>query len=194
MLKAAAAAIQFLTPATRAYVALRNFRAQRLPADPAPIAHELVHVMQYERLGGILLPAPVPFRMPHYRLSRSAAGTASDPSLKSRVVTFCVVIPSVARDLANSECVTITDLVRPFACVRDDLPGAAELTPPNQFASYGDPFISPRAAGITRVSFFSMNGLSSGMCGISQRCSAMNRWFIRCHPVEMIETREIHRP
>jgi hypothetical protein len=55
MLKAAAAAIQFLTPATcgltlRYGIFVRSdcWRDRRL------IAHELAHVMQYERLGGIL--------------------------------------------------------------------------------------------------------------------------------------------
>jgi hypothetical protein len=55
MLKAAAAAIQFLTPATRG-LALRYgiFVRSDCWRDRALIAHELVHVMQYERLGGIL--------------------------------------------------------------------------------------------------------------------------------------------
>ena len=55
MLKAAAAAIQFLTPATRG-LALRYgiFVRSDCWRERALIAHELVHVMQYERLGGIL--------------------------------------------------------------------------------------------------------------------------------------------
>jgi hypothetical protein len=55
MLKAAAAAIQFLTPATCG-LALRYgiFVRSDCWRDRALIAHELVHVMQYERLGGIL--------------------------------------------------------------------------------------------------------------------------------------------
>ena len=55
MLKAAAVAIQFLTPATRGltlrygiFVRSDCWRVRAL------IAHELVHVMQYERFGGIL--------------------------------------------------------------------------------------------------------------------------------------------
>ena len=55
MLKAAAVAIQFLTPATRG-LTLRYgiFVRSDCWRDRALIAHELVHVMQYERLGGIL--------------------------------------------------------------------------------------------------------------------------------------------
>lgn len=55
MLKAAAAAIQFLTPATRG-LALRYgiFVRSDCWRDRALIAHELGHVMQYERLDGIL--------------------------------------------------------------------------------------------------------------------------------------------
>jgi hypothetical protein len=55
MLEAAAAAIQFLTPATQG-LALRYgiFVRSDCWRDRALIAHELVHVMQYERLGGIL--------------------------------------------------------------------------------------------------------------------------------------------
>jgi hypothetical protein len=55
MLKAAAAAIQFLTPATCG-LTLRYgiFVRSDCWRDRALIAHELVHVMQYERLGGIL--------------------------------------------------------------------------------------------------------------------------------------------
>jgi hypothetical protein len=53
-LKAAAAAIHFLTPATRG-LALRYgiFVRRDCWADRALIAHELVHTAQYERLGGI---------------------------------------------------------------------------------------------------------------------------------------------
>ena len=55
MLKAAAGAIQFLTPATCG-LTLRYgiFVRSDYWRDRALIAHELVHVMQYERLGGIL--------------------------------------------------------------------------------------------------------------------------------------------
>ena len=55
MLKAAAVAIQFLTPATRG-LTLRYgiFVRSDCWRDRALIAHELVHVMQYERFGGIL--------------------------------------------------------------------------------------------------------------------------------------------
>ncbi len=55
MLKAAASAIQFLTPTTCG-LALRYgiFIRSDCWRDRALIAHELVHVMQYERLGGIL--------------------------------------------------------------------------------------------------------------------------------------------
>jgi hypothetical protein len=55
MLKAAAVAIQFLTPATRG-LTLRHgiFVRSDCWRDRALIAHELVHVAQYERLGGIL--------------------------------------------------------------------------------------------------------------------------------------------
>jgi hypothetical protein len=55
MLRAAALAIQFLTPATRG-LALRYGIFVRSDGwrDRALIAHELVHVMQYERFGGIL--------------------------------------------------------------------------------------------------------------------------------------------
>ena len=55
MLKAAASAIQFLTPTTCG-LALRYgiFVRSDCWRNRALIAHELVHVMQYERLGGIL--------------------------------------------------------------------------------------------------------------------------------------------
>jgi hypothetical protein len=55
MLKAAAAAIQFLTPATCG-LTLRYgiFVRSDCWRDRHLIAHELVHVMQYERFGGIL--------------------------------------------------------------------------------------------------------------------------------------------
>ena len=55
MLKAAAAAIQFLTPTTCG-LTLRYgiFVRSDCWRDRALIAHELVHVAQYERLGGIL--------------------------------------------------------------------------------------------------------------------------------------------
>ncbi len=55
MLKAAAAAIHFLTPATRG-LALRYgiFVRSDCWRERALIAHELVHVAQYERLGGML--------------------------------------------------------------------------------------------------------------------------------------------
>ena len=55
MLRTAAATIQFLTPATRG-LALRYgiFVRSDCWRDRDLIAHELVHVMQYERLGGIL--------------------------------------------------------------------------------------------------------------------------------------------
>jgi hypothetical protein len=55
MLKAAASAIQFLTPTTCG-LALHYgiFIRSDCWRDRALIAHELVHVMQYERLGGIL--------------------------------------------------------------------------------------------------------------------------------------------
>lgn len=55
MLRASAAAIQFLTPATRG-LALRYgiFVRSDCWRDRALIAHEMAHVMQYERLGGIL--------------------------------------------------------------------------------------------------------------------------------------------
>ena len=55
MLKAAAVAIQFLTPATRG-LTLRHgiFVRSDCWRDRTLIAHELVHVRQYERLGGIL--------------------------------------------------------------------------------------------------------------------------------------------
>jgi hypothetical protein len=55
ILKAAAGAIQFLTPATCG-LTLRYgiFVRSDCWRDRALIAHELVHVMQYERLGGIL--------------------------------------------------------------------------------------------------------------------------------------------
>src|SRR5689334_16129699 len=53
-LKAAAAAIQFLTPATRG-LTLRYgiFIRQDCWGDRQLVAHELVHTAQYERLGGI---------------------------------------------------------------------------------------------------------------------------------------------
>jgi hypothetical protein len=53
-LKAAAAAIQFLTPATRG-LTLRYgiFIRQDIWGDRRLVAHELVHTAQYERLGGI---------------------------------------------------------------------------------------------------------------------------------------------
>lgn len=53
-LKAAAAAIQFLTPETRG-LALRHgiFVRNDCWGERALIAHELVHTAQYERLGGI---------------------------------------------------------------------------------------------------------------------------------------------
>lgn len=53
-LKAAAAAIQFLTPATRG-LALRYgiFLRRDCWRERGLIAHELVHTAQYERLGGI---------------------------------------------------------------------------------------------------------------------------------------------
>ena len=53
-LKAAAAAIQFLTPATRG-LALRYgiFVRRDCWRERGLIAHELVHTAQYERLGGI---------------------------------------------------------------------------------------------------------------------------------------------
>jgi hypothetical protein len=53
-LRAAAAAVQFLTPATRG-LALRYgiFVRQDCWRDRRLIAHELVHTSQYERLGGI---------------------------------------------------------------------------------------------------------------------------------------------
>jgi len=55
ILKAAATAIQFLTPATCG-LTLRYgiFVRSDCWRERALIAHELVHVMQYERLGGIL--------------------------------------------------------------------------------------------------------------------------------------------
>jgi hypothetical protein len=55
MLKAAASAIQFLTPATCG-LTLRYgiFVRSDCWRDRSLIAHELVHVMQYERLGGML--------------------------------------------------------------------------------------------------------------------------------------------
>lgn len=55
MLKAAAAAIQFLTPTTCG-LTLRYgiFVRSDCWRERALIAHELAHVMQYERLGGIL--------------------------------------------------------------------------------------------------------------------------------------------
>jgi hypothetical protein len=55
MLKAAAGAIQFLTPATCG-LTLRYgiFVRSDCWRDRGLIAHELVHVMQYERFGGIL--------------------------------------------------------------------------------------------------------------------------------------------
>jgi hypothetical protein len=55
MLKAAAATIHFLTPATRG-LALRYgiFVRSDCWRERALIAHELVHVAQYERLGGML--------------------------------------------------------------------------------------------------------------------------------------------
>jgi hypothetical protein len=55
MLKAAAAAIQFLTPTTCG-LTLRYgiFVRSDCWRDRSLIAHELVHVAQYERLGGIL--------------------------------------------------------------------------------------------------------------------------------------------
>jgi len=54
-LRAAAAAIDFLTPATRG-LTLRHgiFVRSDCWRDRALIAHELVHTAQYERLGGIL--------------------------------------------------------------------------------------------------------------------------------------------
>ena len=53
-LRAAAAAVQFLTPATRG-LALRYgiFVRQDCWRDRRLVAHELVHTVQYERLGGI---------------------------------------------------------------------------------------------------------------------------------------------
>jgi hypothetical protein len=53
-LKTAAAAIQFLTPATRG-LALRYgiFVRSDCWGDRALVAHELAHTAQYERLGGI---------------------------------------------------------------------------------------------------------------------------------------------
>ncbi len=53
-LRAAAAAVQFLTPATRG-LALRYgiFVRQDCWRDRRLVAHELVHTAQYERLGGI---------------------------------------------------------------------------------------------------------------------------------------------
>jgi hypothetical protein len=53
-LKTAAAAIQFLTPATRG-LTLRYgiFIRQDCWSDRRLVAHELVHTAQYERLGGI---------------------------------------------------------------------------------------------------------------------------------------------
>jgi hypothetical protein len=53
-LKAAAEAIQFLTPATRG-LTLRYgiFIRQDCWSDRRLVAHELVHTAQYERLGGI---------------------------------------------------------------------------------------------------------------------------------------------
>ena len=53
-LKAAAAAVQFLTPATRG-LALRHgiFVRRDCWRERALIAHELAHTAQYERLGGI---------------------------------------------------------------------------------------------------------------------------------------------
>jgi hypothetical protein len=55
MLKAAAAAIQFLTPATQGLTLQYGIfvRSDRW-RDRALIVHELVHTAQYERLGGIL--------------------------------------------------------------------------------------------------------------------------------------------
>jgi hypothetical protein len=54
LLRAAAAAVQFLTPATRG-LALRYglFVRSDCWRDRRLIAHELVHTAQYERLGGI---------------------------------------------------------------------------------------------------------------------------------------------
>ena len=54
MLRSAAAAIQFLTPATRG-LTLRYgiFIRNDCWGDRRLVAHELVHTMQYERLGGI---------------------------------------------------------------------------------------------------------------------------------------------
>lgn len=55
MLKAAAAAIQFLTPSTQGLTLQYGIfvRSDRW-RDRALIVHELVHTAQYERLGGIL--------------------------------------------------------------------------------------------------------------------------------------------
>lgn len=53
-LKTAAAAIQFLTPATRGLTLRYGIFVRRdCWGDRALIAHELVHTAQYERLGGI---------------------------------------------------------------------------------------------------------------------------------------------
>ena len=55
MLKAAAAAIQFLTPATRGLTLQYGiFIRSDCWRDRSLVAHELVHTAQYERLGGIL--------------------------------------------------------------------------------------------------------------------------------------------
>jgi hypothetical protein len=53
-LKAAAAAIQFLTPATRGLtLGYGIFIRSDCWGDRQLVAHELVHTMQYERLGGV---------------------------------------------------------------------------------------------------------------------------------------------
>jgi Domain of unknown function (DUF4157) len=53
-LKAAAAAIQFLTPATRGLtLGYGIFIRSDCWGDRQLVAHELVHTMQYERMGGI---------------------------------------------------------------------------------------------------------------------------------------------
>ena len=55
MLKAAAAAIQFLTPATRGLTLQYGiFIRSDCWRDRSLVAHELVHTAQYERLGGML--------------------------------------------------------------------------------------------------------------------------------------------
>jgi hypothetical protein len=78
-LRTAAAAIQFLTPATvgltlRYGIFIRN----DCWGERNLVAHELAHTAQYERLGGIdAVPEKVSSRVPNDRLCRGADGAGS---------------------------------------------------------------------------------------------------------------------